>query len=131
MTKEHSPSPTPQRAIYGFVLYLSSFMGFGLYIVWAYIPDEWLYSIGLTYWPQKYWAVALPVYLCMAIVLSYIAYTGLILIKTAALTNGSTISDKYSNYKDISRTNPDSIPPLRDMDISVVNHLLYLNSNDI
>ncbi|KAK0060238.1 phosphatidylinositol N-acetylglucosaminyltransferase subunit P [Biomphalaria pfeifferi] len=130
-TNEHLPSPSPQRqrAFYGFVVYLLSFIGFGLYIVWAYVPDEWLHSIGLTYWPQKYWAIALPVYLCMIIVLSYIAYTGLILINTASLTDLNTITDNHSHYEDLTVMHPDSIPPLRDMDISVVNHLLYLNSD--
>ncbi|XP_055865670.1 phosphatidylinositol N-acetylglucosaminyltransferase subunit P-like isoform X2 [Biomphalaria glabrata] len=130
-TNEHLPSPSPQRqrAFYGFVVYLLSLIGFGLYIVWAYVPDEWLHSIGLTYWPQKYWAIALPVYLCMIIVLSYIAYTGLILINTASLTDLNTITDNHSHYEDLTVMHPDSIPPLRDMDISVVNHLLYLNSD--
>ena len=25
----------------------------GLFLIWAYVPDEWLHAVGLNYWPQK------------------------------------------------------------------------------
>lgn len=128
MAQEHKPSPTPERAIYGFVLYLASFIGLGLYIVWAYVPDTWLSAIGLTYWPQKYWAVALPVYLCVVILLFYLMYLGLILINTPPLTSVSILTDRYANTEDHhGPLPPDAIPPLRDLDIVEVNRYLYLN----
>ncbi|RUS72386.1 hypothetical protein EGW08_019846 [Elysia chlorotica] len=125
MPQEHSPSPTPQRAIYGFALYIASFALFGLYIVWAYVPDQWLHWLGLTYWPQKYWAVALPVYFCVAIVLSYMVYFGLIFLKTASLSDMSTITDSQANYACDAALPVDAIPPLRDLHISDVNKRLY------
>uniref|UniRef100_A0A5K4EUC4 Putative phosphatidylinositol N-acetylglucosaminyltransferase subunit P n=1 Tax=Schistosoma mansoni TaxID=6183 RepID=A0A5K4EUC4_SCHMA len=43
-----------ERAIYGFIIYLVCFPAFGLYVIWAYIPHEWLNLIGITYLPSKY-----------------------------------------------------------------------------
>lgn len=129
MPQDHSPSPTPERAVYGFVFYLASFVCFAVYVIWAYIPDPWLHCIGLTYWPQKYWAVAVPVYICMTIILAFVAYTGLILLKTAPITDVSTITDDKAVYSSEFDKNPDCLPPLQDLDISTVNRLLYNEDN--
>jgi len=37
---EHSPSPTPERAVYGFVLYLLSTAIFFVYCLWLAVPDS-------------------------------------------------------------------------------------------
>lgn len=122
-----SPSPTPVRAIYGFVLYLAAYVGFVVYVVWAYIPSSWLDAIGLTYWPQKYWAVAIPCYLCVLWVLSYPAWLAYIHICTEPLDSLNIVTDEFSTstYKEPPREG--SSQPLRDLHISDVNKLLYLD----
>ena len=60
---EHSPAPTPSRAVYGFVLWLFSHAALLLYLVWAIVPDYYLEIAGLDFLPQKYWAIAVPVFL--------------------------------------------------------------------
>lgn len=124
-----SPSPTPVRAIYGFVLYLTAYVVFVVYIVWAYVPDAWLDAIGLTYWPQKYWAVAIPCYLCVVWLLAYPAYFGYILLCTAPLDSADLLTDDFSQVPSDEDLPEGSNPPLADIHISEVSRMLYLQEN--
>ncbi|XP_011293458.2 phosphatidylinositol N-acetylglucosaminyltransferase subunit P [Musca domestica] len=54
---EHSPAPTPHRAIYGYSFYLLVITLFVFYISWTFLPTK---QLGLTYLPDKYFAVLLP-----------------------------------------------------------------------
>jgi hypothetical protein len=67
-----SPLPRPERAVIGFFLYVSSIFAFGrvtdevkktffssdtslvLYLLWAYLPNQWFENSGITYYPHKY-----------------------------------------------------------------------------
>ncbi|XP_072036644.1 phosphatidylinositol N-acetylglucosaminyltransferase subunit P-like [Amphiura filiformis] len=122
----NNPAPTPERAIYGFVLYLGAIFGLGLYLVWAFLSESWLYPIGLTYWPQKYWAIAVPVYGCVGILFIYIFYMAYNFMITPPLDSIYTMTDEYSKpvvpAKDLA---PNAIPPLRDIPISEINRQLY------
>lgn len=55
-----TPNPHPGRGIYGFVLYLFSWILLIFYFIWAFLPNWLLKSLYLTYLPSKYWAIALP-----------------------------------------------------------------------
>lgn len=45
-----------------------------LFILWAFVPDEVLHRHGITYYPSRYWAMAIPTWLCVTVLFLYLAY---------------------------------------------------------
>lgn len=111
-TPDHSPSPTPERAVYGFVVYLLSTGAFLCYILWLIVPEDIFQSLGITFLPQKYWAVALPIYISVAFFLFVIViYPSLgMCMYTPSLIDGDLrhVVDEYTVYtSDSFRKNSD------------------------
>lgn len=95
---EHTPAPTPHRAVYGFAVFLLFKTLLILYLFWAFVPDDFLEnSLGLTYLPDKYFAMFLPMVVMVALMFfAFLIYPALNLSITADVDDVSTIRDKYS-----------------------------------
>ncbi|KAI9481493.1 MAG: PIG-P-domain-containing protein [Benjaminiella poitrasii] len=125
---------TPAYEYYGFVMYLSSFVAFVIYLIWSYVPDEILHRLGITYYPNRYWALAIPVWLMTFVWFIFFSFMAINLMNTAPFDSISCITDEHANLMsldnelDVNQPS-DWIPELQDIPISLVNKFLYQEEN--
>jgi len=114
---QHNPSPTPERAVYGFILYILATAGFVLYLTWLFLPENILHSIGIgEFLPQKYWAVALPIYFSVAFFLFvFIVYPSLGLLVTPKIKDIRNITDEFAIYNCEKFQDKEKIPRVYDL----------------
>jgi len=129
---EHNPSPTPSRAVYGFMLYLVSNLFLMMYLLWAILPDSTLHSMGLDFFPQKYWAVAMPLYLSLAfLVMVVVVYPSLGRLHChhpwdQYVQDSVDIHTIYR--KDLAEQPVGGVPPVHDMDPAEIQQYLVENN---
>ena len=66
------------------------------YIAWAVVPDSVLISFGVSYFPNKYWAVALPLYFIMLALFTVVCYVALSMYYNPDLSDLRLAEDKFS-----------------------------------
>uniref|UniRef100_A0A7S2D162 PIG-P domain-containing protein n=1 Tax=Octactis speculum TaxID=3111310 RepID=A0A7S2D162_9STRA len=123
-------------AAYGFAGWVLSFIAYVIFLAWAYLPEANLHKLGITYYPSKYWAIALPIWFCMAIMTTSFMYVAVNMLATAPLDSLETITDSHARKVEVQ--NPWSeeaaarrvgqVPAIGDLDMEVVNKLLYLRA---
>ncbi|KAF4125137.1 vacuolar protein sorting-associated protein 8 [Geosmithia morbida] len=84
----------PTYEYYGFVLYLFSSLAFLVYLLWSYLPSPFLHALGIYYYPNRWWALAVPAFLVMTLVYIYVALAAYNTeMLTVPLTSPETIVD--------------------------------------
>ncbi|GKC67006.1 phosphatidylinositol N-acetylglucosaminyltransferase subunit P-like protein [Tanacetum coccineum] len=85
---DHGPNPSE---VYGFVGAISTVVATVIFLVWAYVPESCLHSIGIFYYPSKYWALALPCYAIVTVATVFMFYIGLNFMATPPPTSLNSI----------------------------------------
>lgn len=74
-TPRYAPK-VPTYEYYGFMLYVISLAAFLLYIFWSFAPARVLEAVGLSYYPSRWWSLALPSYLVVVVCYIFVALAG-------------------------------------------------------
>ncbi|KAH9171404.1 PIG-P-domain-containing protein [Lactarius sanguifluus] len=109
---------------YGFVAWAVTYLAFVLYFLWAILPDEWIIRLGVTWYPNREWALLVPAWTVVTVLLTYFMYFSMAIRGTPDFSELNTFTGcKPNPYLTYAR--PDSIPEAYDIPIGLVNRVLY------
>lgn len=123
-----SSAVPPETEYYGFALYVGSSFVLLVYVLWAFLPREWLHAMKIYYYPSRWWAVAFPSLLLMTLVYIYVALASYnVEVATRPLDSPEVVTDDHakvvSNHADrYLWTHSDGV---WDIPIADVNRVLY------
>ncbi|XP_060649216.1 phosphatidylinositol N-acetylglucosaminyltransferase subunit P [Drosophila nasuta] len=114
---EHSPAPTPHRAIYGFAFYFLFTVLFFIYVAWAYLPVE----LGLhSHLPDKYFAAFVPVLIIVGAAFAFIIYPAINLALTPNIDSIASVVDlkltlpkgsKFTSWSQLQHPRAEDVDP--------------------
>ena len=87
-------------ALYGFVAWIAIHVSFSIFLLWAYTPDGVLVSLGVTYFPDKHWALALPCWTLVSLLAAVVLYATYNAMHHPDLESLSNIVDEYTRVPD-------------------------------
>lgn len=130
-------APIPSRTVtsvevLGFASWTGSGVAFVLYALWAYVPAETLASVGVTYYPSKYWATAVPLWFCLALVFACVAYECSNMLMVLPLDSSKNVTDEFAKVSvPREQVQIGSILPLADLPLDQVCNRLYGSANEV
>ena len=82
--------------VYAFVAWIASMVVFVVFLIWAFSPRSIFHEMGITYYPSRYYALALPAYMIMLVLVIVMSYIGINMMMTLEADDMRTIRDSQS-----------------------------------
>ena len=83
-------------SVYAFVAWIASMVVFVVFVLWAFSPRSFFHEIGITYYPSRYYAIALPAYIIVVLFIIIMSYIGINLMMTLEPDDMFTIKDSQT-----------------------------------
>ena len=114
-------------AVHAFVAWIATVAAYIIFLLWSLTPEPYLRSFGLTYYPPKFLALYLPVYLLITYVYLGIIYVSWNMINTRSAEDVRTL--KCANFTRASSAYvkcglKDGIPDIGDIDPAFVSYYI-------
>jgi len=132
------PTEIRSRApeFYGFVAWTSTYLLFCFFLLWALLPDDCISWLGVTWYPSREWALLLPAYSIVLVLLTYFTYFALAFADTPGFADICTITDPKAHLPEpgddprapspyAAAAQPRAIPLMYDVPIGLVNRVMY------
>lgn len=119
-----------QKAISGFILWLLTILGLLIFIVWSGLEEPTLHRFQFTYYPDKYWGVALPALFVMSFIFYVTTYFLMYMRNTKPLTDAFCITDNDTRATSkvtlgsLSEAQA-SVPPIADIPVPVTSKIFF------
>lgn len=89
-----------QVEVCGFVAWVTSGALYFVYILWAFLPEHILRSVGIEYYPDKHWALAIPTWCCMFVAYTFTGYECLVKMRAVPPTSRCTLQDDTPQWNE-------------------------------
>ncbi len=115
-------------SIYSFVAWIATFVVYIVFFLWAVLPYDFLYHYGITYYPSRYYAIALPAYIIVVYFVVNLSYIGWNMLSTLEPEDYGTFRDtngtKSASPIYVRCGGKDGIPNMGDIDPMQISKLL-------
>ena len=115
-------------SIYSFVAWIATFVVYTVFFLWAILPYDFIYQYGITYYPSRYYAIALPAYIIVVYFVVNLSYIGWNMLNTLEPEDYGTFRDPHGSKSAspmyVRCGGKDGIPNMGDIDPMQISKLL-------
>mmetsp|Transcript_44723 Transcript_44723/g.96144 ORF Transcript_44723/g.96144 Transcript_44723/m.96144 type:complete len:124 (-) Transcript_44723:378-749(-) len=111
--------------VYSFVAYVAGNLCTLLWLIWVLVPDDVLIASGISYFPDKSWAIVIPMQIVGTLLFVVYTYICLNMLARCPLTSSNMMYDASTPQTTRMYGDPGEIPEIQDVKLTVINKVMF------